>query len=189
MLSLLFVVSGTVSAAYAHSELTNSVPADGVELEKTPGSVQLSFTEPVDAELASIIVRGPRGENLVVGPVRQSGPGLIQPITAAREAGTVEVAYRVVSLDGHPVSGEFTFEVLRGDPDAALGTGDGPAGAGDADGGSGGSATGLALGGVAVLLLLVAGAVVARRRGSGPQPPTKPQTKPPTKPQTTPPTP
>jgi len=173
VLALLFAVTGGAQTAFAHTELTNSVPGDGASLERTPGSIQLSFSEPVDARLASVVVVGPKGENLAVGPPRQSGPGVMQPLTASREAGRIRVSYRVISLDGHPVSDTFSFTVLRGDPNAPLApqTQDTPGGAGTGD--SGLSAWLLA-GALAVLALLVGGAVVARRRtrprGPAPEP-------------------
>jgi copper resistance protein C len=170
-LTLLFAVTGGVSTAFAHTQLVNSVPAAGASLERTPGSIQLSFTEPIDAQVASVVVVGPKGESLAVGPPRQSGPGIMQPITASREPGRIRVSYRVISLDGHPVSDSFTFTVLNGDPNAPVApqaqTTPG------APSGDTGLSAGLLVGGVAVLALLVGGAFVARRRarpGSGPEP-------------------
>jgi copper resistance protein C len=164
-LSVLFLAPGLASPASAHTELDNAVPAADVTLERTPGSVQLNFTEPIDAELASVVVRGPDGANLVEGTARQSGPGLIQPIRAAARAGLVEVSYRVVSLDGHPVSGTYTFEVLRGDPNASPGEpGAGAGGASDDGAGTDVSLLGPLLGAAAVALLVLTGALLARRR-------------------------
>ncbi len=163
LLALLFAVTGGVSTAFAHTQLVNSVPAAGSSLERTPGSIQLSFTEPIDAQVASVVVVGPKGERLAVGPPRQSGSGIMQPITASRVAGRIRVAYRVISLDGHPVSDSFSFTVRKGDPNAPLApkqTTTPGAGAGTDNGMS----TGLVAGGIAVIALLVAGAVVARRR-------------------------
>jgi copper resistance protein C len=172
------VVFGAPGTAYAHTELDNAVPAAGSRLEATPGSVQLTFTEPVDADLAQVVVLSPDGQDLAVGPARQSGPGVIQPVSAMARAGTVRVAYRVVSLDGHPVSGSYTFDVLHGDPGAAVPPGGDtavPQGGGEA---VGGLPTGLLLGAGAVLLAVAGGAVVARRRARSPRP--TPQTIPPT---------
>lgn len=170
------VAVGSALPAYAHTELANSIPAAGVTVATTPGSVQLNFTEPIDAELADVVVRAPDGGNLAVGPARQSGPGLMQPITASPEAGQVQVAYRVISLDGHPVSGTLTFRVQRGDPDAA-----GPGAGGVGSGGSGDSVggdvslAGPLLGAGAVAAVVVAGAVLARRRREQPAQPGGPQ--------------
>jgi copper resistance protein C len=173
VLALLLAVTGGVSAAFAHTQLTNSVPTSGATVERTPGSIQLSFTEPIDARLASVVVVGPKGENLAVGSPRQSGPGLIQPMTASREPGRIRVAYRVVSLDGHPVSDSYSFTVRKGDPNAPVAPQDQSTPGATASGDTGVSA-GLLVGGLAVLALLVGGALVARRRAraadSAPEP-------------------
>jgi copper resistance protein C len=172
-LAALFAVIGGASTAYAHTQLINSVPAAGTSLERTPGSIQLSFTEPIDARLASVVVVGPKGENLAVGQARQSGSGLMQPITASREPGRVRVAYRVISLDGHPVSDSFSFTVQKGDPNAPVAP-QAQSTPGGTAGGDTGLNTGLVGGAVAVLALLVVGALVARRRArpadSAPEP-------------------
>lgn len=179
LLSVFFVAPGLTSPAHAHTELDNTIPADGVSLEKTPGTVQLNFTEPIDAELSNVVVRGPDGQDLTAGPPRQSGPGLMQPIGPAARAGTVEVGYRVVSLDGHPVSGSYTFELLRGDPSVAGARQGGAAPGGADDPADDVSLVGPLLGAAAVLLLVVGGAVLAqRRRGRSAEP--RAQTAPPT---------
>jgi copper resistance protein C len=177
-LATLFAV-GLAAPAHAHTELDNAVPAAGSNLPTAPGNIQLSFTEPIDAGLSAVVVRGPDGTNLAEGRARQSGPGLIQPMVAPAEAGRVEVAYRVVSLDGHPVSGSFTFRVLEGDPDSRAAV---PAPPPAASGG--GDDTSVSpvlpvLAAAAVVLLLVAGGLRARRQRGHAMPP-RPRTTPPT---------
>jgi copper resistance protein C len=164
LLAVLFAVAGLASPAYAHTELDNAIPAEGSRLQTTPGTIQLTFTEPVDAELANVVVRGPDGQVLSDGPVRQSATGLMQPLVPSAKAGTVRVSYRVISLDGHPVSDTITFQVLRGDPNAQPAE---PASAAStpAGGGSdGGSPMAILIGAVLVVLLIAGGALLARRR-------------------------
>ena len=156
---------GPAAPALAHTQLDNAVPAEGETLTKSPGNLQLVFTEPVDPSLATVVVRGPDGRDLARGPARQLGSGLVQPVAPSAEAGRVRVFYRVVSLDGHPVAGSYSFEVLRGDPNAAQG---GP-GAGEDEGttpaaGSSGSWPVLLAGTAVLAVLLGAGALLARRR-------------------------
>lgn len=157
--------------AHAHTELDYSIPADGASLGTTPGAIQLIFTEPVEAELSAVVVEGPGGSTLADGPVRQAATGLIQPLVEPPNGGTVTVTYRTVSLDGHPVTGSFSFDVARGNPDAAppqpqnTGTEDTQAAsapAGDDDAGA--AAVWLLVGAAAVLLLVAVGAILARRR-------------------------
>jgi copper resistance protein C len=165
LLAVVFAVAGLASPAYAHTELSNAIPAEGSRLGTTPGTIQLTFTEPVNAELANVVVRGPDGQLLSDGPVRQSATGLMQPLVPSAKAGEVKVSYRVISLDGHPVSGTITFRVLRGDPNAQPAepaqAASSPAGG---DGSDGGSPTALLVGGSLVVLLIAAGALLARRR-------------------------
>lgn len=177
LVGMLFVAPVLAVPAYAHTELANAIPGEGMTLGKTPGSVQLQFTEPVDAGLASMVVRGPEGENLADGPPRQNAEGLMQPIVPAAKAGRIEVDYRVISLDGHPVSGSYTFSVQRGDPaaadraQAAPAQPAGPSGPTDAkSSGSGSLVTPLLLG-AAVVLLIAVGGLAARRRRAHSTPP------------------
>jgi copper resistance protein C len=188
LLTVFFAVAGLASPAYAHTELDNAIPAEGSTLSKTPGTIQLTFTEPVDAALATVVVRGPDGEMLSDGPVRQSATGLMQPIVPSRTAGTLVVSYRVISLDGHPVSDSFRFEVQRGDPNAQQPESEqsqsAPVG-GSGDDSGGGSLTAPLLGAAVVLLLIVGGALLARRRrdrGEPAQPSAPPATPPATPP-------
>jgi copper resistance protein C len=190
LLAVLFAVAGLASPAYAHTELDNAIPAAGSTLGKTPGTIQLTFTEPVDADLATVVVRGPDGEMLSDGPVRQSATGLMQPIVPSRTAGTLVVSYRVISLDGHPVSDTFRFDVTRGDPNAQppeSGQSQSAPVGGSSDESGGGSLTAPLVGAAAVLLLIVGGALLARRRRdsaesaqpSGSAPPASPPATPP----------
>ena len=189
LLAVLFAVAGLASPAYAHTELANAIPAAGSTLGKTPGTIQLTFTEPVDADLATVVVRGPDGAMLSDGPVRQSATGLMQPIVPSREPGTLVVSYRVISLDGHPVSDTFRFEVQRGDPNAQPQSNQSqtaPVG-GSGDGSGGGSLIAPLLGAAVVLLLIVGGAMLARRRRDSAEPALPPGSTPPASPPATPP--
>ena len=161
--------------ASAHNSLTGSNPADKAVLDAGPTEIVLTFDQPVQEGdgLNSIAVTGPDGEqwqgdvatvdsNVVTTPLRELGP-----------SGTYTIGYRIVSADGHPVSGELTFNVNS----AGNGT---PAAEGDpgwidmnpsADGGSddgGGMPIWVWLVGAAVLL--GAGLFVALRIGGGKQP-------------------
>ena len=101
------LVVGAVPAA-AHNELVSTDPSDGQTLSATPSSVVLTFEEPAIAMGTQLVVTGPTGEvqagapQLVDNTVRQT----LQP---GAPAGSYTVAWRVTSVDGHPVSGSFGF--------------------------------------------------------------------------------
>jgi copper resistance protein C len=104
-------VSGGASAA-AHTALTGSDPANGATEERAPTVVTLTFTEAIDPTFANVVVTGTDGRNWAVGPPRVSGPELRVPLSPDMpDGGEYMVGYRVVSEDGHPVSGSIAFTV------------------------------------------------------------------------------
>lgn len=101
------------SPAQAHAELISTSPAEGDVVETLPGTVELTFSEAV-ATPAYVVVSGPGG-----GPVNDGDPQVVdgvvtQPTVDTGAAGVYTVDYRVVSADGHPVSGQVDFTVGSG---------------------------------------------------------------------------
>lgn len=96
------------ATAQAHTGLQSSTPADGEQLTAPPDSVTLTFSQAVNAEYVQVAVTGPDGTSIATGPARVEGPVVTQPVTATAD-GAHTVAFRVVSVDGHPVSGQLAF--------------------------------------------------------------------------------
>ncbi|RFU20643.1 copper resistance CopC family protein [Geodermatophilus marinus] len=104
--SLLLVFSG--GTALAHTGLQSSTPTGGETLTAAPDAVTLTFSSAVASKFAQIAVTGPDGESATSGEVTIDGAMVSQPVNTSG-AGAYVVAYRVVSDDGHPVSGQLTF--------------------------------------------------------------------------------
>ncbi|MBJ7341066.1 MAG: copper resistance protein CopC [Mycolicibacterium sp.] len=99
--------------AAAHTALTGSDPAKDASVAVTPTAITLTFTEDINPAFANVVVNSPDGRNLVSGPPRVEGPSITADVKQDRpEAGMYTVAYRVVSADGHPVSGSYGFTVV-----------------------------------------------------------------------------
>ena len=113
--SLLLVLSGGPAAA--HTGLQSSTPADGETLTVAPDAVTLTFSSAVASEFAQIAVTGPDGESVTSGEATIDGAVVSRSVSASGN-GAYVVAYRVVSDDGHPVSGQLTF-ILTGTGGAA----------------------------------------------------------------------
>lgn len=116
-----------LAPAQAHSELIASTPGDGEEVEEAPAEIVLEFNETIEEIGSEMVVTGPDGEEVNAGDGEASGPLFSQELVEERPAGEYAVQWRVVSADGHPVSGEFTFTSVTdvpGDADEE----DGPAG-------------------------------------------------------------
>lgn len=104
--------------ALAHASLTDSKPAPGARLAMSPDSVTVRFSESVEASAGSVQVLDSRsrqvtGNEAVPGDNERS---LTLKLPRLGED-VYTVSYRVISDDGHPVSGSFVFVV--GHPPAA----------------------------------------------------------------------
>jgi methionine-rich copper-binding protein CopC len=119
----LFVVLGGAPAA-AHTGLQSSMPADGEALTTAPDTVTLAFATAVASQFAQVAVTGPDGQSVTTGEATVEGAVVRQPVNPNGD-GSYVVAYRVVSDDGHPVSGELSFTLT--------GTGAAPAPTGAAE--------------------------------------------------------
>jgi copper transport protein len=95
------------AAALAHAVLVASEPSDGTMFATPPERLTLTFNEPVSPLVVRLLA--PVGEQEIV--IRQDGAALaIHPVTTLRN-GTHALNWRVVSADGHPVSGTVIFSV------------------------------------------------------------------------------
>ncbi len=96
-------------AASAHDELVSTDPASGATVATAPDHVTLTFTDKPLSLGTEVKVTAPDGSAAADGAVQLTGTSVVQPLVAARPAGTYTVDWRVTSADGHPVSGTFTF--------------------------------------------------------------------------------
>ena len=105
----------TASPAHAHDELIGSDPASGASVDALPAQLTLTFSaEIADDEGASVVeVTDASGTALVDGSPSVDDNVLTQPLVG-EAAGDITVLWKVVSSDGHPISGEFTFSVAGG---------------------------------------------------------------------------
>jgi len=95
--------------AFAHSGLETSNPADGAVISEAPASISLTFDEELLADADSISLNRADGTNVTSANVQPIGKTVELPWPADLPAGDYQAAYRVVSADGHPVTGAITF--------------------------------------------------------------------------------
>jgi len=111
----------TALPASAHAALLDTNPEPSSVLASAPDAVRLRFSEPVQVTAGSVTVTGPDGEELTgLDPAADPNDGatMVATLPGSLPKGTYVVGWRVVSLDGHPVSGRFAFAV--GAPSAPL---------------------------------------------------------------------
>ena len=181
--SALLLGAGT---AFAHDVLTASDPANGSSLATGPSKVTLTFDLPVKEYFSTITVLGPDGNHYEGGASTVDGSTVSAPVQPLGPAGAYTIGYRIVSDDGHPVSGSVRFTLTQAGPghgvpaaeSAGSSTGSSTGSAAAAapapgqDNGTGGDSPGSGgipawpwvVGGV---LLVAAGAAIALRLGRG----------------------
>jgi copper transport protein len=104
------------SAALAHAQLEGTTPARGAVVRVQPPLVAFRFDEAVEGDFGAVRVFDSRGTRADAGDAFHPGgrgralgvhlkPGLAR--------GTYTATYRVVSADGHIVSGGFVFSIGR----------------------------------------------------------------------------
>lgn len=98
--------------AWAHAALVDSSPHQGEQFDELPAQVRFEFSQDMSAP-AYVIVTAPDGSSVTTGDPQVDGPVVSQDITDGPD-GTYTMAYRAVSEDGHPVTGEITFLVGSG---------------------------------------------------------------------------
>ncbi|WP_354171704.1 copper resistance CopC family protein [Arthrobacter sp. UYEF36] len=103
-------------AAVAHDQLISSSPAPDERLDKTPASIILAFSSPLLALGHEVRVVDDNAKNWVSGAAVLSRETLTQALPELPDGG-YQVIWRVVSADGHPISGSYGFRV--GNPAAA----------------------------------------------------------------------
>ncbi|KAB1102874.1 copper resistance protein CopC [Micromonospora aurantiaca] len=97
--------------AWAHNALRDSTPAANARLAAAPQQIELIFVERLDPRFTTIAVTAPGDVAAVAGKPAVSGTRATQPLKSDLPAGRYTVAYRVVSVDGHPVQSSYTFTV------------------------------------------------------------------------------
>jgi methionine-rich copper-binding protein CopC len=110
---------GIAGTAQAHSGLDSSSPVDGSIVTEAPASIVLIFAEALLPGADSVSLNAADGTNIASAKVEPSGNSVELPWPAELAAGDYQVAYRVVSADGHPVTGAITFTFAPVDAPAA----------------------------------------------------------------------
>lgn len=106
--ALLAVMVASASPASAHARLESSSPTDGATLTAVPPEIMLRFNEPIKDELNEVSVSS-GSTDVTDGAMQVEGSSAFQPVKYSMEPGKYTVSYKVVSADGHPVSGSFSF--------------------------------------------------------------------------------
>jgi copper transport protein len=122
--AIMFVVLFSTPAA-AHAELVSITPANEAQLKTPPTEVRMTFTERVNLIDGGIRLIDEDGRTVRTRDPSVNGRTVSWPMPAELPDGSYVVTWRVVSADGHPVSGASSFSIraaVAAEPGSATGT-------------------------------------------------------------------
>lgn len=114
------------SALSAHTNLISSNPAAGAIVESWPTQIILEFDEPLldigESKSNYVVVNNAIGDQVSNNDEAVDSNQIKVTLSPNKVLGQVLIFYRVISADGHPVEGEFTFSYGKGtEPDQPMG--------------------------------------------------------------------
>ncbi len=99
-----------ISEAVAHVAAEKSNPEDGSVLTESPSELSIQYSDL--AKLISLQLSGSNGGVTKVDiSAAKSVDGLVSVQLPPLQPDNYEVSWRVLSIDGHPVAGSFTFTI------------------------------------------------------------------------------
>jgi copper transport protein len=100
----------TASPASAHAVVVSSTPRDNEHLVRAPTEVTIEFSEPVSIELGGLKVLDSQGGQVDTGSTEQPRPTTLRAaLRSGLPEGTYLASYKIVSADGHAISGAIVF--------------------------------------------------------------------------------
>jgi methionine-rich copper-binding protein CopC len=100
------------SPASAHDELISTDPAADAAVDALPAQMTFTFSGELatDPGATELLVTDAEGTSLADGDPLVEGTVVTQPLSG-EASGIITVLWKVVSSDGHPISGELAFTV------------------------------------------------------------------------------
>jgi len=104
-------VAVTAGPAAGHAVLLRTDPAPQTTVPTPPGAVRLRFSEPVEIAFGAVRVFDVDGKRVDNGKITTAAGRREVVVPASLPGGTYTVTWRVISTDGHRITGGFQFYV------------------------------------------------------------------------------
>jgi methionine-rich copper-binding protein CopC len=102
---------GEITPASAHDELIASTPANSEALQVAPTKVTLQYSDSVLTIGAVVRVSDSADTTWTTGEPTFNGTTVTAPLAPNMPNGVYKILWRVVSTDGHPISGIVPFTI------------------------------------------------------------------------------
>jgi methionine-rich copper-binding protein CopC len=111
LLAVVTLSMAGISSAFAHTGLVSSDPPSGALLMTQPTQVTLTFNEDLLETMVNISIIDTDDAVVSTSIAEAAGPTVIVGWPSEATDGTYRLAYRVVSADGHPVTGDIELTI------------------------------------------------------------------------------
>ena len=112
IISVSLIFAG-MQSAYAHAQLTSSNPKKNEVIKTLPSLVWLEFNGDLlsfgNKQIHKLTVTNSKKVRVDIGGPIVGGARISTKLKAGLPAGKFLISYRIVSEDGHPVEGSFSF--------------------------------------------------------------------------------
>ena len=97
--------------SWAHAYPAVSIPNNGATVKEPPREVRIQFTEGVEIAFSQITVKGPNGEVVSQGKLRQLADDTLAIDLKPLNPGNYTVEWQVLSVDTHVTEGLLRFTI------------------------------------------------------------------------------
>jgi methionine-rich copper-binding protein CopC len=99
------------AVAMAHAELVSSDPEAGANLDTAPTEVTLTFDDELDPDGSGFTVTDHHGDEVGTGELDLdvADRNVVRGAVSISEPGVYTVEWTILGLDGHEISGSFSF--------------------------------------------------------------------------------
>jgi copper transport protein len=112
LLSLTALVALPASSVLAHSQLDASTPSANSVIDSSPPQIVLDFNEGIQASLSDVRLYDEKGAPIKLSsPSRGKDDSIVDIAVPPLQQGLYAVIWRIISADGHPVDGAFSFQI------------------------------------------------------------------------------
>ncbi|HEX2385666.1 MAG TPA: copper resistance CopC family protein [Candidatus Binatia bacterium] len=109
--AVLLALAATPGLVHGHAYPMIVVPPDGAALREPPREVRIQFTEGVEMEFSSIVVKNAAGEVFSQGKLRRLADDIVAVDLKPLRPGVYRVEWQVLSVDTHVTDGVLRFTV------------------------------------------------------------------------------
>jgi copper transport protein len=97
---------------FAHAYLKNAEPLQASTLQQSPTEIRLTFSEKVNPKFSKIVVHG-EDDKKWTGALRADADSVLVLSLPELANGEYKVEWRMLSVDSHIATGQYSFNVLR----------------------------------------------------------------------------